>query len=108
MTEDTRTLHQQFVDRQRQSAFEFLQTALKMVEYRVCLGNQFDEWEQRIIDGLTHFSRIPENPSREQLIEQLEFQLECIRRRGENNPKVTWGENQLFKMVNDIRLLGDN
>jgi hypothetical protein len=99
--------YQEFINHQRQRSVSFLTTALKMVDYGCCLGDQFTDWEQKIIDELIQFTRIPNPPTRNQLVEELKFQLECMSRRGENNPKVTWGENRLFKMVNEIRSIGD-
>lgn len=101
---ETRTIHQQFVDRQRAVAIDFLETALDLVECGSALGDDFTEWEQKVIYELIHFADIPDNPTRDQLIERLEFYLEGLHRRGDCNPLVTVGENNLFKMVNELRI----
>jgi hypothetical protein len=104
MTEDTKTLYQEFVDCQRQRAVTFLEECLEMVETNT---RHFTTLEKILIFELDQFTRIPNPCSRHDLAEQLEFQLNCMERRGQSNPKVTYGEKRLFKMVNAIRLMGD-
>jgi len=90
-------LQQQFTTEQRARASKFLESALKMVKYG--RGNNFSEWELRLIDDLMQFTRIPENPTRDQLIKQLELQLKSITNPCKYNTQV----KSLYRMVNNFR-----